>query len=119
MGSHAHMGDAPELPPQRYLLRVALPYFTPCRPLQIAGVEEKKRESIMVGFNKTKTDLQVGLGLLEMDLEASEVAGGLQQDQDRAAGGWECVFSGFCQGLWRVGSLWLSVRGGRSSALLS
>ena len=27
-----------------------------CR--QITGLEEKKRESIMVGFNRTKTDLQ-------------------------------------------------------------
>ena len=27
--------------------------------MQITGQEEKKRESIMVGFNRTKTELQV------------------------------------------------------------
>lgn len=34
-----------------------------CTPplLQISGLEERKRESIMVGFNQTKSRLQVGV----------------------------------------------------------
>lgn len=48
--------------------------FPPCL-LQITGVEEKKRESIMVGFNQTKSRLQVngaGVGRVLMDRAVEE-----------------------------------------------
>ena len=49
MHAHCHFLSALDHSPRYFILQ----------PLQITGQEEKKRESIMVGFNRTKTELQV------------------------------------------------------------